>query len=55
MQDSTRPRDPNDPGRPKRTPDEQHLLDATVKLRGRPMTVQEENLVIDEAYLIGDL
>ena len=41
--------------RPKRTPEEPRLLDATARLWGRTLTEQEENLVIDEAYLIGDL
>ncbi len=41
--------------RPKRTPEEQQLLDDLARLWGRPLTVQEENLAITQAEMIGDL
>ena len=42
-------------GTPKQTPAEQRFLDALAKLEGWPLTVQEENLAIDQAKAIGHL
>jgi len=53
--------DPTTSGtKPRRTSEERRLLDVHARLRKQegieePMTVQQENLVIDEAYFIGDL
>lgn len=45
--------------RPKRTPEEQRFLDDLERLRklenAPPMTIQEENLTLDEARAMGDL
>jgi hypothetical protein len=42
--------------RPKRTVDEQQLLANLVRVRGsKPLTVQQENLAIDQARSLGDL
>ena len=40
---------------PKRTPEEQALLDDMATLEGRPLTEQEENLAVEQAKAIGDL
>ena len=45
--------------KPKRTPAEQRFIEESNRYRARagqpPLTEQQENLYIDEAYLIGDL
>jgi hypothetical protein len=38
---------------PQRTPAEQRFLDTLARLVGRPLTVQEANLAIDQAKAIG--
>ncbi len=41
--------------RPERTPEEQQFLAEEARLRGRPLTEQEENFALDEAYAIGTI
>jgi len=41
--------------KPHRTPDEQRLIDYMEKSEGRPLTEQEKNLSIDQAYSFGEL
>jgi hypothetical protein len=38
-----------------RTPNEQEIIDALAKCRGRPLTPQEENLSLVQARAIGEL
>jgi hypothetical protein len=41
--------------RPERTPDERQILDIRARSLRRPLTEQEENFALDEAYAIGTI